>query len=280
MRAREGCPGDTRGGSARAGRVPVPHRHGPSAPRSSLPPPCTPPGDPGRSDSPAEGKPQTSESRRLASHSRGSPGCLRSPSAIVSLRNFCRNPSLSPTPAPTNGSITPGAAATLSLRVAALTAPDTFSQPEALPEANRIPPPRPEQALLPRLSRQVGEAAERRRAWLRRGCPGPGGAARAAGSGTAEPRAAAGGAAARRARCGAVRQRGPRLRRHHRSPPLSAALLPAPGGRYRELRVDSAPFVSASPRRGFSSRWVRERGGKSLPSLLPAFGTAQPLPLP
>ena len=201
MRAREGCHGDTRGGSARAGRVPVPHRHGPSAPRSSLPPPCTPPGDPGRSDSPAEGKPQTSESGRLASHSRGSPGCLRSPSAIVSLRNFCRNPFLSPTPAPTNGSITPGAAATLSLRVAALTAPDTFYQPEALPEANRTPPPPPDPS---RLS-YLGSAAklERRRNGGGHGC---GGAAR----GPAGLRGLRGAARRSPGRRRAVRQRGGR----------------------------------------------------------------------
>lgn len=229
MRAREGCPGDTRGGSARAGRVPVPHRHGPSAPRSSLPPPCTPPGDPGRSDSPAEGKPQTSESRRLASHSRGSPGCLRSPSAIVSLRNFCRNPSLSPTPAPTNGSITPGAAATLSLRVAALTAPDTFSQPEALPEANRIPPPPTRAGSLtsaqPPSWRGGGTAAGMAAAGLpgaRRGCEGcgerhggaPGGGGRC-------------GSAAGAVRCGAAEGPPPAA-----APPLSAALgRVAPGSR-------------------------------------------------
>ena len=92
-----------------------------------------------------------------------------------------------------------------------------------------------------------------------------------------------GGAPGGSGRCGgaagAVRQRSPRLRLH-RAPPLSAVPFLAPGGRYRDLRVARAPFLSASPRRGFSSRWVRERGGKSLPSLLPAFGTAQPLPLP
>lgn len=232
MRAREGCPGDTRGGSARAGRVPVPHRHGPSAPRSSLPPPCTPPGDPGRSDSPAEGKPQTSESGRLASHSRGSPGCLRSPSAIVSLRNFCRNPFLSPTPAPTNGSITPGAAATLSLRVAALTAPDTFFQPEALPEANRIPPPLRDPS---RLS-YLGSAAklERRRNGGGHGC---GGAAR----GPAGLRGLRGAARRSPGRWRAVRQRGGRGAVRcgaaegpppAAAPPLSAALgRAAPGSR-------------------------------------------------
>ena len=57
----------------------VPHCLGPSASSSSLPPPRTLPGGPGSSDSPAEGKPQTSEARRLPPIHTAAPGASAAP---------------------------------------------------------------------------------------------------------------------------------------------------------------------------------------------------------